>query len=322
MALRAAMVMCAVLLCACARPSTEMEIAFATVAPTRLPVTPSTVPVTLYFRSDASGQSMLVPVEREIPRVGDPAERALELLIDGPVDGEALPAVPPGVVIEEFSVANETARVRLSGDLDGGSTREAAAGPRGNLLPLAAIANTLTEFPSITEVQLEAADLDAATAFAGWGIPNPLVRDETFLEPAGQMDPFSAMSVFSINPQQVGSPDAVDVPVAGVRVIDRLNYVRIVVELAEAPAGAGDMAIPQAHARLVGDELILTVSGVAPAEELPARHRGPGGPVTEVDVTADSHSLAVSVSGSGLEPQPFHLLTEHSPSRILLDVKK
>jgi hypothetical protein len=327
----AIMALCTLLTAGCAASSSpDLLTTFATSAPTDVPATPSTVPVTLYFRSDATGESMLVPVEREIPRGDEPARRALEMLIEGPQEDEGLPVVPADTVIEEFAVVDDTARVVLRGALDEGATAEAAQGPRGSLLTLAAIADTLTEFPSITTVALEAVDLDEHTAFDGWGIPDALVRDETFIEPAGTNDPFPALATFSINPQEVGSPAAavVDdgahgadgVPVAGVRVIDRLTYVRVVIEFAEQ---GGDLeALPWARARALGQEIAVTVRGAA-VDGPPVQHDGPGGPVAEVSLTPeDGGALTLSVSGAPIEPQPFHLMTEHSPSRLLLDVKK
>lgn len=312
----------ALLASACTQVSQEPS-AFATVMASDVPPTPATVPVTLYFRASEIEEPTLVRVEREVAKSGDPARAALEMLITGPGASEGLPVLPDGVRIEEFSVTDEVARIVINGDV----SRSSAAiddHPRSDLLGLAAIANTLTEFPSITSVLLESDD-DTAAAFAGWGLPKRLVRDESFIGPPDENDAFSALSSFTTAPQIVGSADVPPRAVAGIRVVNRLTYVRLIVELASPESSEPtDVGTPRAEALAAGDHVALQISGLDLSTEVPAVVEGPGGAIEEVALraAADDGTLALQIRSASGRVRPFHLLTENSPTRILLDVKK
>lgn len=316
------------LLSACSTGAPEVS-AFATVAPSDLPPAPRTVPLTLYF--GAVDSPMLQRERREIAKTDDPSRTALELLIAGPRDDGAQPVVPPDLRISHFSVADEVATVVLDGKVDGeavprGVTSGHAVGAEARdaqrpLLALAAIANTLTEFPSIASVELSTTDGEGA--FSGWGIPDRLVRDESFIAPP-TADPFSALRDFSTSPQSVGTADAPPATVAGVRVLDRLGYVRLAVEL-EAPADTGPataVVAPPTVARAVGGDLVVRISEAALADGVPSVVEGPGAAVEDVSLRMDGRVLEVRVPSADGHSRPFHLLSDSNPTRILLDVKK
>ena len=312
---------------ACHTGPAEMQ-AFAVATMSEVPPTPSTVPITLYFRGPAAEASQLVPVEREIVKGEDPARRAVELLIAGPTGSEGLPVFPDNVDIKRFEVEDEVAHVVLDGDLDGGEGPADDSGSRHGLLTLAALANTLTEFASITEVRLRTLDDESSTAFGGWGIPPTLVRDESFIAAPADGDPVAELQSFSNAPQVVRSSrsedDASDDPVsrvASVRVQDRLAYVRVVVELAGAADDAG-ADVPRAEAASVGNLLRLKVNDVEISGDLPVAVSGPGGPVSEVSLRPDGDNLVLNITTENRRPPAYSLLTDVHPARIILDVKK
>jgi hypothetical protein len=309
---------------ACTQATPETS-AFATITASEVPPTPATVPVALYFR-DEGEEAALLRVKREIAPTGEPARAALELLIAGPTGGEGLPVLPADITVEEFSVADEEARIVVDGDL-GSSSSAASDGPRSGLLGLAAIANTLTEFPSISSVVLDSDD-DSGAVFAGWGRPDKLVRDESFIAPLGENDPISAMETFTTAPQAVGSADVSPSTVAGVRVLDRLTHVRLIVELADVDSESGGgstiVGAPRAEALAAGDHIALRIGGLDLSAGVPAVVEGPGGAIEEVALRAavEDDELALQIRSGGGRVHPFHLLTDVSPTRILLDVKK
>ena len=297
---------------------------FPTTTLSDVPPTPDTVPVTLYFRSAVPKTSELVAVEREIARTDDPARRALELLIAGPKPSEGLPVLPTDMDIRQFAVEDEIAYMVLDGDLDEGPQEGPV--PDAGLLALAALANTLTQFPSITSVKLRT-PAGERPVVDGWGVPPTLVRDETFIGP-DENDPIPDVAAFSTGPQ-VLSPPTYDGPaasasssavrVASVRVVDRLTYVRIVVEL---DADTDRVPIPQAEALATGNALRLRLADITVSSELPSVIEGPGGAVAEVTVQPEDGDLLLAIRSERRRVHPFHLLTHGNPPRIILDVKK
>ena len=286
--------------------------------------TATAVPATVWFRTDEPGTSLLTSAQRSLPLDGDPIRHALEELIAGPADSEGLPVLPPDVTIEGVDVRDGTAWVELDGDLNP-PPQPPPSGPTAPLLGIAAIANTLTEFPSVSQVRLQ---VDGDADLGGWGLPEVLVRDESFLAPPAENDPSPPLSVFSAATRTVGEDagEDSDAHVDGIRVIDRLGYVRVVVEL--AGPGGGDVAeLPPAEA--VGEDgaVRLSIAGV-PAEGLPVSVDGPASadgsaPVVDhIDVHAEDGVLELLVRVPDRELPLFALLTDVSPSRIILDVKK
>ena len=335
--------------CANAAPA---DTAFSSAATNDVPPTPSTVPITLYFRDD--GTSLLEATQREIPRSEDPAREALELLIDGPAEGNGQPVVPSDVRIVAFSVRDGVAHVVLDGKLDGAELPQAvssgsgpaaaAAGAEQPLLSLAAIANTLTEFPSITAVSLTTDDEPGA--FSGWGMPGTLVRDESFVGPPPANDPFSALSSFTTTLQSIGArtPSVAAGPspppaVVGARIVDRLAYTRIIIQL-EQPTGSGAVTtapsapaatpVPATEAAPSEDGISLSIADATLASDVAGVLAGPGGGVEEVVLrSADTPGPAgipgkiqIDVHAEDGRTRPFHLLSDANPTRIILDVKK
>lgn len=292
-----------------------------------------TVVLTVYLATGTTEESMLQPVGREVPVEGNLARRAVELMLAGPVGGEELHAPwPPGTELRDVVVDGGVATVDLSPEaLDGGAESEHT----GHLeaLALAALANTMTEFPTIDEVQVTVdgespGSSEAVTAFwGGWGMPEVIARDDSLVGDEGG-GRFPELADFSTEAQSTGSGDAEPVHVRSVRLMDRLTYLRVVVEVADAgDHDAPPPEVPRAYARGGAKEVVLEVAGVDSVDdqgirsELDARLEkfldalavGPG-------QRTDSVRVTLTPSAEGV--RDFHLHTRESPSRIILDIKK
>lgn len=108
-----------------------------------------TVDVVLYF-SDPSGNH-LVATEKAIPAVEGIARATIEQLIMGPdFDSQLLPTIPVGTVLKDINIRPDgLARVDFSKELIANHT----GGTLGENLTVYSIVNTLTQFPSVKEVQ-------------------------------------------------------------------------------------------------------------------------------------------------------------------------
>ncbi|MCW2277436.1 GerMN domain-containing protein [Heliophilum fasciatum] len=107
------------------------------------------VTLTLYF-ADPKGQN-LVQEKRTVAKSESPARMAMQELIKGPSAGtQKLPTIPTGTRLLDIGVKDGLCTVNLSGEVQknhqGGSTNES--------LTVYSIVNTLTQFPTITKVQL------------------------------------------------------------------------------------------------------------------------------------------------------------------------
>jgi hypothetical protein len=132
-----------------------------------------TMVVRAYFlldeRSGASGDSKLVPVLRTVPRSTAVAAAAVRQLLLGPssVERAATPRVrttiPAGVTLRSVSISSGLATVDLSGRFDDGGGSASMMGR------LAQLTYTLTQFPTVTRVNLRL-DGRAVTVFSGEGI--------------------------------------------------------------------------------------------------------------------------------------------------------
>lgn len=282
--------------------------------------------LTLYFRSGNGAEALLAPVERLAPVGEDLPRLALEELLRGPTedDGRALDRpLPADTVLMAFSVADGTAFVTLSRNVVT-DARTVGNAPRQEALALAALANTMTEFPSIHRVRLTVDGLTDPTDFwGGWGLPDTLVRDETLIAPANGKDGLPDLSRFRRTAQSAGTPDAAQARVASVRVRDRITYVRVVAELHDAtdtslPAAAA----PPVRARTSTDGLVLDLTNVAGGADLEAPDQPLESPfgALQFDTGPTEHSLRITVP---LEAdRDFYLHTMSGPTRIVLDVKK
>ena len=101
--------------------------------------TAATVPAKIYFYRD----SALVPVTVELPSAGARADAALAALLAGPPGGYET-ALPEKAKLEDVTIADRVATARFAGLRD--PTRSAQA----------QVVYTLTQFPDVREVEIEA----------------------------------------------------------------------------------------------------------------------------------------------------------------------
>lgn len=108
-----------------------------------------TVQVVLYF-SDPSG-NYLVAEKKTIPAVEGIARATIEELIKGPEPySQLLPTIPAGTVLKDINIRPDgLARVDFSKEL----IANHAGGSLGENLTVYSIVNTLTQFPSVKQVQ-------------------------------------------------------------------------------------------------------------------------------------------------------------------------
>ncbi|MDN5344571.1 MAG: hypothetical protein PWQ18_682 [Clostridia bacterium] len=108
-----------------------------------------TTEVVLYF-SDATG-NYLVAEKRSIPLVEGIARATIEELIKGPGPGsQLLPTIPKGTVLKDINIRSDgLARVDFSKEL----VANHSGGSLGESLTVYSIVNTLTQFPSVKQVQ-------------------------------------------------------------------------------------------------------------------------------------------------------------------------
>lgn len=284
-----------------------------------------TVELTVYLRSGSGPEAFLVPALRTA-RVGEDLPRiALELLLAGPAPGDETglqPPLPTTTTVRSFVVEGDTAVVDLSQEAiaDAASVGDS---PEHELLALAAVADTLTDFPAIDRVRLTVAG--AGERFWGsWGLPPVLTRDETLIgrPHGGELLPSPAR--FVLTEQRVGVADAEPVRVRSVRTIDRLAFLRVVVEL----AGDGDapvVAIPPTRAWAEGGRLLLEIAdtldsaaGMAPGQRL----RLDGMPFETIEAAEGELPGPLRLAVAPGDGHPFWLHTLTSPTRVVLDVRK
>ncbi|MEW8958402.1 GerMN domain-containing protein [Neomoorella humiferrea] len=108
-----------------------------------------TTKIVLYF-SDPTG-NYLVAEERSIPLVEGIARAAIEELIKGPKPGsQLLPTIPKGTVLKDINIRSDgLCRVDFSKEL----VKNHSGGSLGESLTVYSIVNTLTQFPTVKEVQ-------------------------------------------------------------------------------------------------------------------------------------------------------------------------
>lgn len=292
-----------------------------------------TVPLTVYLRAGGGEEATLQPVTRQVPVDDDLPRRATELLLEGPVGDEDLEAPwPEGITVDLVDVDHGVATVDLSQDVLAEAPQSEHLAHR-EALALGALANTLTEFPGVEEVQITVGgegaedDEDVAAFWGGWGLPPVLTRDESLIEEKGEHR-LPARDAFSPGAQSIGSTDAEPVVVRSVRVRDRITHLRIVMEIAEAAdPDASAPEFPRVFARAAGDELTLELTDVAEVEQdaVPedlAERLEPLFSDVEVGDGRGTASLLLSLTPAAGRADEFYLHTRESPSRIVMDVKK
>lgn len=129
--------------------------------------------VALYFISEESGESLLVPELREISPTTQPEQAALRELVKGPVTEGLQSVLPKKTTIRALKISNGLAVVDFS--------REAVRidrGSWGEALVVWSVVNTLTKFPQVEAVQI-LIEGEPVETFAGhFGLSQPLRRNE------------------------------------------------------------------------------------------------------------------------------------------------
>lgn len=287
------------------------------------------VNLTVYLRAGEGANAHLEPVTREVEVGQDLPRRAMELLLAGPTPDESnlKRPLPTGAQLRDLHVEGGTATVSLSPEAIR-AAQTIGASPTNEVLALGAIANTLTEFPSIDHVVLNVSGqgIKPGEFWGGWGLPAVLVRDESLIGTAGE-DGEGVLDVkrFTDETQTVGSSDATGVEVTSIRTRDRLTYVRLMLEVVDPDRPDSAAAIPRTRARRSGDEIVLDISRVG-------RYSSDLGDGAVLDLSdQDFDTLAVEERDGTLvlrlrvtdaAERGFWLHTLSSPARIVLDVKK
>jgi spore germination protein GerM len=112
-----------------------------------------TVTLTLYFKMSTEIEEYLAPEERTVT-TSDAARSAMEELIKGPgPDSGLAPVLPSTVQVLDISVEDGLCTVNVSKEIITDSS-QLGFGARGEVLALAAIANTLTGIDGINRVKL------------------------------------------------------------------------------------------------------------------------------------------------------------------------
>jgi hypothetical protein len=293
------------------------------------------VDLTVYFRTGEGPHTHLVKVVREVPVTDDLPRRALDLLLDGPMaeDGRDLDAALPTTTrVRSMTVDGGTASVDLSAAVitDARTVGQTAV---NELMALGALANTLTEFPTIDQVRLSVegsmsgrvGSVDVGAFWGSWGLPEVLVRDESLVGSSSEGEAVTDLAAFTRGDQTTGAPDAGEVQVTSVRIRDRVAYLRVVVELADPHDVDMSAKAPPSRARERNGELLLEVNDVVaysgdlgPGQLLQVGDPGFG--AARVQFGTLPGALRVHLTPTTARAYWLHTLS--GPTRIVLDVKK
>lgn len=133
--------------------------------------------VVLYFK-DGEGR-WLVPESQEIPKVTGIARAAVEALCRGPVSKDLKASLPAGTEVRGVNVKQDGTCVV---DLNQAVTRIPGQDPKAEALAVAALVNTLTEFPTVKRVQIMIEGQTRATLAGHIPIDVPLLRNMTYVK--------------------------------------------------------------------------------------------------------------------------------------------
>ena len=144
----------------------------------QLTETRETTKVILYF-SDPTGQK-LVAEERVIPKVEGIARAAMEELIKGPAPGsKLLPTIPKGTVLKDINIRPDgLARVDFSKEL----ITNHSGGSLGESLTVYSIVNTLTQFPTVKQVQILVEGKVVDTIAGHIDVSSAMTRNEAIIQ--------------------------------------------------------------------------------------------------------------------------------------------
>lgn len=287
------------------------------------------VDLTIYFRKHQGGTGHLEPVLREVPINADLPRTALGLLLDGPAPND-----PPGLRaplpttsrVTKFAVRKGEARVELSRAAVADADRVGKR-PDNEVLALAAVTNTLTEFPDIRRVRLRIKGQRNRRFWGGWGVPDILVRDESLISHRARAQT-PPLDDFGGRPQRIGvAQRRRPAPtVAAVRVQSLTTYVRVTVEVTSAGGGPLKGPVPPTTARRNGRSIVLRVRGNPTKKvtgSLASQVRDPTllrGRVTVMRQQRRPREVVVRLRSR--RPPKFWLHALSEPARVVLDIRR
>lgn len=149
---------------------------FSGCAATKEPPVVEQVPVKVYFGThDAEN---LVAEVYNVKKTDPLMQRSMEILINGPKNPELVAVVPSAAKLKSVAVKDRIVYVDFSEEMVaqrfGGSSRE--------ILAVAAIVNTLTEFPEVDGVQILVEGKKVTTLFGHMDITEPLGRSPNIIK--------------------------------------------------------------------------------------------------------------------------------------------
>ena len=136
----------------------------------------STMNVTVY--SATKDAMYLVAEHYVVPKNAHPAQTAIEFLLAGTQNTELASVMPPGTKLRHISIKEKIAYVDFSDNL----VKNNAGGSASEMLLVAAIINTLTEFHDIQKVQIMVEGKKIDTISGHMDISEPLSRSEKIIK--------------------------------------------------------------------------------------------------------------------------------------------
>lgn len=132
--------------------------------------------ITVYFATHDA--MFLAPEVHTVAKNDHPAKTSIELLLKGPSKQGLVSTVPQGTQLRGLTIKNHIAYVDFNDKIiknnTGGSTAE--------ILLVASIVNTLTEFPDIEKVQILVEGKKVETISGHMDVSEPLSRSEKIIK--------------------------------------------------------------------------------------------------------------------------------------------
>ncbi|MBP2655762.1 MAG: Sporulation and spore germination [Firmicutes bacterium] len=120
----------------------------------------------------------LVPETHVVPKTNHPAKDAVELLLTDSKTTDAFSVLPVGTKLKGLSVKDGIAYVDFNDKL----TKNSGGGSADEILIVAAIVDTLTEFPDIEKVQIMVEGKKVDTLTGHLDVSEPLSRSERIIK--------------------------------------------------------------------------------------------------------------------------------------------
>jgi len=121
----------------------------------------------------------LVPEAHKVPVDSHPARTAMELLLAGTKNPELVKVMPEGTQLKNLTIKDHIAYADFNEKLN---KRNGGGGSASEILLVAAIVNTLTEFPDIHQVQIMVNGKKIETISGHMDTSEPLSRSEKIIK--------------------------------------------------------------------------------------------------------------------------------------------